>query len=178
MIAAFSIMALTLKPLLVIAIVLTAVSSVAIVSRPKPNATVQTEPTVILLISSVLTAAAIWYIYWSYPILEGLPVTPPTPIPKLELSPLGAAVFAASGGIAGVASQIGRLRNRGARYVFSAILILLDSGFFLIYLRYGLTQPLNFIDEILTAIFIIIVTGIIAGIGLILFSRDGLAFKL
>ena len=74
-------------------------------------------------------------------------------LPQLELTPIAAMLFTGFVGILAATLPLSQTKGRIAKICFGTALLLICSVFPMIYLRYGITSPLELIDRMVTVIF-------------------------
>jgi len=79
---------------------------------------------------------------------------PPGSLPRLELSALGLMLFGAFVGVVGAAAALTRVEGRIQKFCLEIALLVLCFVFLLIYFRYGIVPPLDYVDQIATGAFV------------------------
>ena len=106
---------------------------------------------VLLLYSSNIMQTS----YWRFEFLRQLESPYPQEgiLPRLELSPLAAMLFTGFVAVVAATYPLSQTKGRTTKILFGNTLLLICSVFPLLYLRYGISPPLNMVDQIVTVIF-------------------------
>ena len=113
-------------------------------------------PAAVSVIILLATVVGLWFIYWNLSWLMQIPrIGTPTnsTLPTLELSPLGAALFAATGGLVSGLAATSKVDDKVERLGLGVAMLFGLCALFLIFLKYGIVAPLEILDSVFTIIY-------------------------
>jgi hypothetical protein len=116
------------------------------------------------MITVILTASYVYYLFHNYSRL--LAVSQPTPYGMLQLNTMGAAVMLGTTGFIIGCVNVARVKNRLERTLYWICLDLCYVMFVSIYLLYGIDKPITVGDEIVTGMYLVVITLALVTVGI------------
>jgi hypothetical protein len=132
------------------------------IGYPQPAVPIQ------VIALSVLAAALLGYVYWNY---ANIRMIPASVAGTLALTPFAGICFAGLGTIVSAAFLLGRVESNTGRTLFLVGLLVPSSIFLLIFVRYALAPPVEWVDEVVLVGYVLFTVLVISAITFVLLDK-------
>ena len=155
---------LVVSPMILSLVLAFAISVVVVVLSTRRENVTYPQRTILIRVTSlsVLAAAILGYVYWNYANIRMIPA-PVTG--TLGLTAFAGYCFTGLGFIFSAAFLVSRVESKTARTLFLIGLLVPSAVFLLIFVRYALEPPVEWVDEVVLVgyvVFTVVVTSAIA----------------